>query len=548
MATSFIANNIRLVFAGLIAVSLLLGGQAIAAPSSPELLIDVTTGAVILEDEATRPWFPASTTKLMTAYVALRAIKNGRIKLESPLVASARAASQPPSKIGIRPGQEITLDNALKILMVKSANDLAVVIAEGIGGSVDGFAQLMNAEAARLGMRESSFVNPHGLFDTRQVSSARDLALLGRALLLDFPEYRDYWGIGAVQLGTRVMKNTNGLIGRYPGAEGMKTGFVCASGFNVVALANRGGRTLMAVVLGAGGGAERTVRTAQLFDKGFGGSAWGASGGLLTSLAASPHGAAPNMRQEICRKGRQIPLGEEEDNNAAISYTSAGGDNSSVYAIGVPSPVSGAASSVGGKGASGRAVLGPRADLPPTPVFLGRMPGSTEVARGAGKGAVLPASATAFAPTNPGAIPLRETRNKTEALEGRSSAAVPGAPLQLPGVITTAGPGAAGPGAIGLRSIPGGRDAPRPVNAGAIAPRAAPVATRAGNEKDAASKSAASGAPATVVPAKAATPKIPVAKAAATPQAAKAKASSAAPPVAQPKAGSKKKPAEADDE
>ncbi|HRJ69675.1 MAG TPA: D-alanyl-D-alanine carboxypeptidase family protein, partial [Beijerinckiaceae bacterium] len=363
---------------GLIALGLTLGVPAAhAAPSSPELVIDVATGQVLLADEATRPWFPASTTKMMTAYVVLRAVKAGELKLETPLIASAKAAAQPPSKIGIRPGQEITVDNALKILMVKSANDLAQVIAEGVGGSQEAFAQRMNAEAARLGMRDSHFVNPHGLFHAAQVSSARDLAILGRAMLVEFPEYRDYWGIGAVQLGQRVMKNTNGLIGRYPGAEGMKTGFICPSGFNVVATASRGGRTLLAVILGAGSGAERSIRTAQILDRGFASSAWAPSLGSVTTLPPSGHASAPNMRQDICGRGRQVAF-EEEDTGKAISLPiTATGDNASVYAIMTPSPMPGASSSVGGKNASGRAVLGPRAELPPILVHLGRGPGNT---------------------------------------------------------------------------------------------------------------------------------------------------------------------------
>jgi D-alanyl-D-alanine carboxypeptidase len=188
--------------------------QAAADPMVPTVIADADTGEVLHSEQATRPWYPASTTKLMTAYAALRAVRAGEIKFDTPIVVSAHAARQPPSKIGVRPGQEITLENALKILMVKSANDISVVVAEGVGGSVQGFAALMNREAARLGMRESHFVNPHGLHSPNQVTSARDMALLARALLLEFPEYRDLFSISAVQIGSRVHHNTNGLIGR----------------------------------------------------------------------------------------------------------------------------------------------------------------------------------------------------------------------------------------------------------------------------------------------------------------------------------------------
>src|SRR4030095_4720454 len=140
--------------------------------------------------------------------------------------------------------------------------------------SVEGFADMMNAAAQRLGMRESYFVNPNGLPDERNRTSARDLALLGRALITEFPQNRPLFGIGAIKFGRRVMKNTNGLIGRYPGADGMKTGFICASGFNVVATAARRGRKLIVVVFGSRSGAVRSEKAAQLFEKGF------ASGGL----------------------------------------------------------------------------------------------------------------------------------------------------------------------------------------------------------------------------------------------------------------------------
>src|SRR5450631_2463126 len=140
----------------------------------------------------------------------------------------------------------------------------------------------MNAAAARLGLRESHFVNPNGLPDERQVSSARDMAMIGRALLKEFPEENEIFGIGALQLGNQIIPNHNGLIGRYPGADGMKTGFTCAAGFNVAASATHGGRRLIAVVLGSPSARERTAEAAALFDKAF--AQWGGGLGLLDSL------------------------------------------------------------------------------------------------------------------------------------------------------------------------------------------------------------------------------------------------------------------------
>ena len=379
----------------------------------PTVIADVETGEVLHAEQATRPWHPASTTKLMTAYTALRAVRDGTLKMDTPLVVSKLAAGQRPSKIGVRPGQEVTLENALMMMLVKSANDIAVVVAEGVGGSVPNFADMMNREARRIGMRESHFVNPHGWEDARQVTSARDLAMLARALLLEFPEYSDLWHLGAVKLGNRTYANTNGLIGRYSGAIGMKTGFICASGFNLVGAARRDGRTLVAVVLGATTGADRTLKAAQLLDQGFGvgGGFFGRSGQgrSLAGLTASVETSAPNRRADICRRGAP-PASDADDGGGAITYGNASGDNPSQMFFSGRAP--GEAASVGQR-IGNTIALGPRGPLTPIEVYLGRKPGSTEVARRPGE---LPRSASAFAATTP--------------LQAR------GAPLALPGALT----------------------------------------------------------------------------------------------------------------
>src|SRR4029077_20477659 len=211
---------------------------AVPARATPYLVVDADSGQVLMQNEATVVWYPASLTKLMTVYVALDAVRAGKLTMDTPLVMSARAARMPPSKMGFRPGTQVTLDNALKMLMVKSPNDVAVMVAEGVGGSVEAFADDMNADAQRLGMHESHFVNPNGLHNPDHVSSARDMAIVARALLREFPDHADLFSIGALQLGRQYIPNHNGLLGRYPGADGMKTGFTCPAGFNVVASAN----------------------------------------------------------------------------------------------------------------------------------------------------------------------------------------------------------------------------------------------------------------------------------------------------------------------
>jgi D-alanyl-D-alanine carboxypeptidase len=197
--------------------------------------------------------------------------------------------------------------------MVKSPNDVAVMVAEGVSGSVEAFADDMNAAAQRLGMRESHFVNPNGLHDPAHVSSARDMAIVARALLREFPDHADLFSIGALQLGNRYIPNHNGLLGRYPGADGMKTGFTCPAGFNVVASANHSGRRLIAVVLGAPTAKSRNQEAADLFDRGFAG---GGGNGSLESLP-SGSGPAPNMRVDVCLHRSTALIAAAEDAGVA---------------------------------------------------------------------------------------------------------------------------------------------------------------------------------------------------------------------------------------
>lgn len=293
-------------------VSFLAAGAA-RAGSTPVLVADLDSGKVLYSEHATDPWYPASITKLMTTYVALQEARSGRIALDALLTVTPEAARLPPSKMGFKPGTQIRLDNALKIIMVKSANDVAMTVAEGVGGSVEGFAALMNRHAERLGMRESHFVNPHGLPDDRQQTSARDMAMLARALLVEFPDQKELFSIGAIQFGRQVMKNHNGLIGRYPGAFGMKTGYICASGFNVVAAAERGGRRLVTVVLGSPSARERTLKSASLLDYGF--STFGFAGQQLNALPPAASLTPTDMRPLIC--GTRKPTGEDDGESQA---------------------------------------------------------------------------------------------------------------------------------------------------------------------------------------------------------------------------------------
>jgi len=311
-----------------------------AAHSEARLVIEADSGKVLEAENATIPWYPASVTKLMTAYVTLQAVKDGKLTLDTLLTVSPTAASQSPSKMGFRPGTQVTVDNALKMMLVKSANDMAVVLAEGVGGSIDGFSGMMNQTAQKLGMTQTSYVNPNGLPADGQITSARDLAILARAIIKNLPEYEYFVHIPSIRYGKRITQNFNRLIGRYPGADGFKTGFICASGYNLVASATRDGRRLIAVVLGASSGTARSVRAAQLLDRGF------ASNGLawirpslgtvdqLKPIDASP----PNLRDDVCSGKRHRPASDEDDapiasigNSGSASAAGDGANSNSMF-------------------------------------------------------------------------------------------------------------------------------------------------------------------------------------------------------------------------
>jgi D-alanyl-D-alanine carboxypeptidase len=414
-----------------VAASAVFALVAVPALATPSLVIDVDSGQVLYEHDATLNWYPASLTKLMTVYVALSAVRDGRVTLDTPFVMSQRAASMAPTKMGFRPGVQVTLDNALKMLMVKSPNDIAVMIAEGVSGSVEGFADEMNATAAKLGLKESHFVNPNGLPDTRQVSSARDMAMIGRALFKEFPDEAGIFDIGALQLGNEIIPTHNGLIGRYPGADGMKTGFTCAAGFNVVASATHGGRRLITVVLGSPTPRERTAKAIALFERGFSQSSGGLlnlfgggsnSGGvsLVDNLPSPGVGPAPDMHGSICSaRGRAAALAaEEEDMRAAapVVATNLGATR------GISLVASAAASTIDPEAMAAM----PASHFDPVVVFVGPKPGWTGPVAMAKPSLSAPESASAYAASS-----------ETAPAQGAEAAPATTAPMALQGVVHT---------------------------------------------------------------------------------------------------------------
>jgi D-alanyl-D-alanine carboxypeptidase len=247
-------------------------GFASASPAAagPSVLFEPATGEVLSHERAGEPWYPASLTKLMTAYVVFKKLRAGTMKLDQDVIVSPLAASQEPSKIGVPAGGTIKLDLAMQSMLVYSANDMAFALAENAGGgSVMTFVQEMNATALKLGLSATHFVNPNGLFDPRQLTSARDMAVLAGVIIAEFPEYQRYFAQPYVPIGKRRLANRNSLLRSMKTADGMKTGFVCNSGFNLVASSTQNGRRLVAVVLGAKSSTARTIAAGDMLKSGF---------------------------------------------------------------------------------------------------------------------------------------------------------------------------------------------------------------------------------------------------------------------------------------
>lgn len=238
--------------------------------SEPALVFDAETGTVLHAEEAGNPWYPASLTKLMTAYVVFRAIGDGKLSLETKVDYSANAQAEPPSKIGLPVGTKFSIDWGLQALLVRSSNDIAVALAEAVGGTEGNFIRMMNENAARLGMTGSYFSNPHGLPDRRNITTARDMGLLARAIIREFPQYQKYFDAPNVRHGKRRLRNRNhGFLKLSKSADGMKTGFICSSGFNVVASATSDGRRVVAVVFGSKSSGARSQRAHKLIQEAF---------------------------------------------------------------------------------------------------------------------------------------------------------------------------------------------------------------------------------------------------------------------------------------
>lgn len=256
----------KIIFTAVLLSSMLISGLACASTSS--IMIDADSGKVLSQYNADEQRYPASLTKLMTLYLTFEAINNGRLKMDSFLKVSRRAANMEPSKLGLRAGQTIKLRDAVNALIVKSANDCAVVLAEAIGGTESGFAQKMTAKARKLGMKSTTFKNASGLPNPGQKTTARDMSKLATAMYRDFPQYYNLFSQKTYKYKGRTLYTHNHVLQNFKGADGMKTGYTRAAGFNIVTSAKRQGNRVIAVTMGHRTYRERDAKVMSMMESG----------------------------------------------------------------------------------------------------------------------------------------------------------------------------------------------------------------------------------------------------------------------------------------
>lgn len=233
------------------------------------IVVDAASGTILSQDNPDARRFPASLTKMMTLYLLFEAVRDRRVGLNEPVPVSASAAAKEPTKLGLLPGTYITVEQAALGLVTKSANDAAAAIGEMLGGDEERFAQMMTLRARALGMTNTTFRNASGLPDEGQVTTARDMATLAKRLIDDFPTYYWYFSVPSFRFQGRLVLNHQRMLQTYPGADGLKTGYIASSGYNVVTSAVHGNVRLIGVVMGAYTGGERDQQMSSLLDQGF---------------------------------------------------------------------------------------------------------------------------------------------------------------------------------------------------------------------------------------------------------------------------------------
>ena len=259
-----------------------------------DIVIDASSGEVLHAANADTMNYPASLTKMMTLYLLFDALERGKIRLDQGLPVSQHAAEQPATRLGLRKGSTIPVEKAILALIIQSANDVAMVVAEALGGSEQAFARKMTQTAQLLGMKHSIFRNPSGLPDPAQRTTARDMAVLALALLQDFPQYYDYFAVRQFKFNGRTYTTHNRLMQSYAGIDGLKTGYTRASGYNLVTSAVRDGHRLIGVVLGGKTWARRDKQMVSLLDRGF--STLGANDAVDVASADAPNPVIPAVK------------------------------------------------------------------------------------------------------------------------------------------------------------------------------------------------------------------------------------------------------------
>jgi D-alanyl-D-alanine carboxypeptidase len=297
---------VKLFLLTLNAACLLLASQTTQARHAA-ILIDAENGNVLHEIEAAQSWYPASLTKMMTLYVTFDALNNGEIHLHDTMHASPHAARQPQSRLGLHHGERITVEEAILAIVTRSANDATVVLAEHLAVNEDNFAIRMTAKAHSMGMYNSYFMNATGLPNDWQVTTARDMALLAFKLQHNFPEYYHYFGAHSFEFKGRELNGINRFTATYEGAEGMKTGFTCNSGYNLVSAAKQNGRHLIGVILGGRTSNERYNMMINQMDHGFGGDY-----NVVANIGTMPTNSAGLPPHQLdCASGGAYSVGSE---------------------------------------------------------------------------------------------------------------------------------------------------------------------------------------------------------------------------------------------
>ena len=315
----------------LVAVGYLLASlDQVAARGFSALAVDAHTGEILYSQAPDAQRFPASLTKVMTLYILFEEVNAGRMTLATKLAVSRHAAARPPSRLGLKAGETISVENAIKALVTRSANDVAAAIGENISGSETAFALRMTKTARSLGMTRTTFKNASGLPNPAQVTTARDMATLGLRIQRDFPDYYPYFNISSFTYKGQVIRTHNRLLGRFKGTDGIKTGYIRASGFNLTTSAARGGRRMIGVVMGANSGSARNQYMMKMLDKHFS-KAKASNKNVIAALAGNPPGVEPGSLLDFAVASSRV-------NKAALPAPPLA-ESKPVVAAAVPSPI-----------------------------------------------------------------------------------------------------------------------------------------------------------------------------------------------------------------